>query len=111
MIDSVLCSLLCCCSSIFLFYLHLGDEHLMYIRGRKLCAMDAFWQVMGYQTHPASTPSVRLVKAKMPSCLGELQNDGKLSDLLVYFDRRDSESEVVFTKFYDEWDYNYEAPK
>ena len=53
----------------------------------------------------------RLVKAKMPSYLEELQYDGKLNDLLVYFDRRDSESEVVFTKFFDEWDYNYEAPK
>ena len=96
---------------VLLFFYFSFLHALMYIRGRKLCAMDAFWQVMGYQTYPASTPSVRLVKAKMPSYLEELQNDGKLNDLLVYFDRRDSESEVVFTKFFDEWDYNYEAPK
>jgi len=73
--------------------------------------MDAFWQVMGYHTYPASTPSVRLVKAKMPWYLEELEVKGQLCDLAVYFDRRDSESEVVFTKFFDEWDYSFDAPK
>jgi hypothetical protein len=88
-----------------------GDEHLLYIRGRKLSAMDAMWQVMGFHTYPASTPSVRLVKAKMPIYLIELDEEGKLCDLLVYFSRRDSEREVVFTKWFDEWEYSFKPPK
>jgi hypothetical protein len=73
--------------------------------------MDAFWQVLGYHTYPASTPSVRLVKAKMPFFLDILESDGHLCDLLVYFDRRESESEILFTKWFDEWDYNFNPPK
>jgi len=73
--------------------------------------MDAFWQAMGFQTYPASTPSVRLVKAKMPWYLEKLEADRQLCDLLVYFARRNSESEMVFTKFFDEWDYNYDPPQ
>ena len=72
----------------------------------------ALWtKTLGYHTYPASTPSVRLVKAKMPWYLEELEVKGQLCDLIVYFDRRDSESDVVFTKLFDEWDYNFDAPK
>ncbi len=62
--------------------------------------MDAFWQIMGFHTYPASTPSVRLVKAKMPFYLADLKNNGELRDLLVYFLRRDSEKNFVFTRWF-----------
>lgn len=98
-------------SFLLFLFIRIADEHLLYIRGRKLCAMDAFWQTMGYHTYPMSTPSVQLVKAKMPWYLAKVEADNQLCDLMVYFDRRDSESEMVFTKFFEEWDYKYNAPK
>ncbi len=73
--------------------------------------MDAFWQIMGYHTYPASNPSVRLVKAKMPFYLAEMEKIHQLCDLLVYFSRRDTEHQIVYTKWYDEWDYSFNPPK
>ena len=88
-----------------------SDEILKFIRGRKLCAMDAFWQILGFHTYPASFPSVRLVKCKMPVFVEKIKSDGQLCDLFVYFARRLSEGWAVFTRFFDIWEYSTKPPK
>ena len=42
------------------------DEILLYIRGRYLCSMDAMWRILKYQTYPSPSPTVNIVKAKLP---------------------------------------------
>ena len=63
------------------------DEISLYLRGRFLCAMDAMWCVLGYQTYPAPYPPVHPIKTKMPSVVRELLLENKSCDMLVYFNR------------------------
>jgi hypothetical protein len=60
------------------------DEIRLYIRGRFLCSMDAVWRTLGYQTYPATEPSVFTVKCKLPEQVKLLRVDGKCCDMLVY---------------------------
>ena len=63
------------------------DEVTLYLRGRFLCAMDAMWRTLGYQTYPASFPAVQTITVKMPEMVQYLLNDRKTCDMLVYFNR------------------------
>lgn len=63
------------------------DEIKIYLRGRFLCAMDAMWRTLGYQTYPRSSPSVQTIKVKMQGMVQSLLHDGKSCDMLVYFNR------------------------
>ncbi len=64
------------------------DEINLYIRGRYLCSMDSMWRCLGYRTYPSPTPTVYLVKAKMPAVVHNLQVKDRLScNLLQYFHR------------------------
>ena len=63
------------------------DEVTLYLRGRFLCAMDAMWRTLGYQTYPASVPAVQTITVKMPEMVQHLLRDRKSSDMLVYFNR------------------------
>ena len=63
------------------------DEVTLYLRGRFLCAMDAMWRTLGYQTYPASFPAVQTITVKMPETVQYLLNDRKSCDMLVYFNR------------------------
>jgi hypothetical protein len=48
------------------------DEISLYFRGRFLCAMDAMWRTLGYQTYPAPEPNVQTVKVKMPNVVRQI---------------------------------------
>jgi hypothetical protein len=37
-----------------------NDERSFYIKGRKLCANDAMWRILGFQTYPACNPPVKV---------------------------------------------------
>jgi hypothetical protein len=58
------------------------DEVQQYLMGRFLCAMDATWQILGYQTYPAPTPAVRTIKVKTEAAVKSLLND---RNQVVYF--------------------------
>jgi hypothetical protein len=90
-----------------------GDEITLYIRGRMLCSMECTWRVLGFQTYPASFPSVRLIKAKLPSVVTALQHSEKVCDMHVYLSRPHNLEfrELKFTEFFHDWDYGYSYPQ
>jgi hypothetical protein len=84
-----------------------SDEIKIFLRGRMLTSMDAMWRVFGYQTYPAPFPSVRLIKAKLPTEVNEWMLRGKLTDIYVYFHRPLSLSTLKICEFYTYYDYKY----
>ena len=87
-----------------------NDEITLYVRARMLCAFDAMWRVLGYQTYPATEPSVSLIKAKLASQVVLLANDHKLCDLAVYFSRADTLNDMKYTTFFSKYEYDSKYP-
>lgn len=83
------------------------DEINIYLRGRMLTSMDAMWRVFGYQTYPAPYPAVRLIKAKLPIEVTAWCNEGKLTDIYVYFQRPQSLASLTVCEFYTYYDYKH----
>jgi hypothetical protein len=74
--------------------------------------MDACWRILGYQTYPASNPTVLTIKVKSEEDVIQLRSDGKLCDLAVYFNRP-TEPQFRFlkyTEFFKLWEYSYRIP-
>ena len=91
--------------------LHKEDEINHYLRGRLLCSMDAMWRCFGYQTYPATSPSITLIKPKLPNHVNEICKEGKLCDLEVYFRRPECLENLIYTDFFEMYDYGYSYPK
>jgi hypothetical protein len=84
-----------------------NDEINIFLRGRMLTSMDAMWRVFGFQTYPAPFPSVRLIKAKHPTEVVSWCNEGKLTDIYVYFQRPASLQNLKICEFFTLYDYKY----
>jgi hypothetical protein len=91
--------------------LHKNDEINRYLRGRLICGMDAMWRCYGFQTYPASSPSVTLIKVKLPDHVKSISLDGKMCDLEIYFRRPYCLKDLKYTEFFDLYDYGYNYPK
>ena len=91
--------------------LHEKDEINHYIRGRFICSMDAMWRSFGYQTYPASSPSITLIKVKLPDHVMAITGEGKMCDLEIYFRRPLCFKDLKYTEFFDQYDYSYTYPK
>jgi len=91
--------------------LHDKDEINHYLRGRLICSMDAMWRCFGYQTYPATHPSITLIKVKLPDHLNAITVDGKMCDLEIYFRRPYCLKDLKYTEFFDLYDYGYNYPK
>ena len=77
-----------------------NDEITLYLRGRFLCAMDAMWRTLGYQTYPASNPSVQTISVKMPEMVQFLLHDKKSCDMLIYFNRPTQLRHLKYTELF-----------
>jgi ATP-dependent DNA helicase PIF1 len=88
------------------------DEISLYLRGRLLSSMEAMWRVFQFQTYPASTPSVTLIKVKLPQHVTQLMEDQKICDLAVYLARPQIESfqHLKYQEFFKYWTYSYKLP-
>ena len=78
-----------------------------------LCSMDACWRLLGYQTYPSSTPTVLTIKVISEKDVIDLQSEGKLCDLIVYFGRPIENVQfdnLKYTEFYKIWDYSLTVP-
>jgi len=73
--------------------------------------MDGMWRALGYETYPASSPSVTVVKVKTPEEINSHLNDKNLCDLYVYFKRHLHHKNLKFTEFYTLMDTSYTKPK
>ena len=88
-----------------------NDEITMFLRGRMLCSMEAFWRIMNYPTYPASTPPVCTIKMKTLEQLQALKEDKKICDIDIYFARSDVLQDMKYTEFFKLFDYSYTEPK
>jgi hypothetical protein len=90
------------------------DEIKLMQRGRMLCSMQAWWLIWGYQNYPATKPSAKLIKVKLPAMVWDLAHDRKLCDLAMYFARpTDAEElrELTYVAFFNRFDYGRTLPK
>jgi hypothetical protein len=89
-----------------------ADEIKLLQRGRMLCAMQAWWTIWGYQNYPATSPSARLIKAKLPAMVRDLAYDKKVCDLAIYFGRPkvDEMRDLKYTEFFSKYDYAMKLP-
>ena len=86
------------------------NETQAFIFGRVTCAMSAFWSFMGFQTYPATEPTVRLLDVKTPAQIQFLQKKGNLCDLEVYFMRPAELHPLLYAEMLSEWTYDRSRP-
>ena len=81
------------------------DEIALYLRGRKLCSMDAMWRAYQFQTYPAPYPRVQAIKTRLPSFVESFRADGKLVPVDAYFARPNTPDfvDLKFTDFYQKY--------
>ena len=72
-----------------------------------LTSMDAVWRVFRYQTYPSPYPSVTLIKPKLPAEVNIWYNEGKLTDIYVYFKRPYCLRNLKICEFFTLYDYKY----
>ena len=72
-----------------------------------LTSMDAVWRVFRYQTYPSPYPSVTLIKPKLPGEVNSWYNEGKLTDIYVYFKRPNCLKSLKICEFFTLYDYKY----
>ena len=63
------------------------NEILLYLYGRKICAHDAVWRLLGFHTYPRSFPGVKPIKPRNESFIYSNRKNGKTCDLDMYFNR------------------------
>ena len=83
--------------------LHKNDEIGRYIRGRRLCSMDAMWRLLGFHTYPASDPPVVSIKVRSPGFLEDYKVKKLLCDLHVYFARPVELRPLLFEAMFTEY--------
>ena len=86
------------------------NEIKLYIRGRFMCSMDAVWRVLGYDTYPKSTPTVRIIKARIPEFINTYLLSNKLTDLHVYFCRPVAYEDLKYTDFFKTYTWAKKLP-
>jgi hypothetical protein len=86
------------------------DEIKLFIRGRMLCSMDCTWRLFGFQTYPASDPSVMEVDVKSPEQLQFVLSKNQNCHLQVYFERPSHLHALKYTEFYEQYTYRSTNP-
>jgi len=59
--------------------------------------MDCYWRVLGHETYPASSPSVRIIKVISEANSIQKIFNGKISNLNVYFSRPQELHDLKYT--------------
>ena len=65
------------------------------------------WNMIGYQTYPGTDPSVVFIKSKLPHVVGMWEDEGKLCDMTIYFNRPDNDTfrNLKYAEFFSSWAY------
>ena len=79
--------------------LHPKDEIGKFNKGRRICAADAMWRLLRFQTYPAPYPAIKIIKSRMPEFVESFTKKGKLTDLFVYFNRPNELDNLTYTDF------------
>jgi hypothetical protein len=78
---------------------HPDDEIRFYILARKICSSDAAWRMFGFQTYPAPSPSVTVVKVRLEATVKHFRNLNKVTAIDVYLRRPIELHSYKFTEF------------
>jgi len=77
------------------------DELLLFVRGRKTCAMEVTWLNLGFQVYPKTIPSVVTIKVIDKQTMEKDQEEGRSNKLLQYFSRdKDVLQDLKYTDFH-----------
>ena len=87
------------------------NEISLYLRGRVLCSMDAFWRILGFHTYPRPNPSVKAIKVRLPDQLRFFASMLKNSELLIYFSRPPPLYDLKYTQFFNTYRVDKKLPK
>jgi PIF1-like helicase len=87
------------------------DEIKLFLRARYLSAMEAMWQVLGYQTYPASEPPVITVKAKLEHQVEHCRKHNQVTDMLIYFCRPNALAEYKYQDLFRDYTWSRRLPK
>ena len=79
------------------------DEILLYVRGRYLCSMDAMWRTLRYHTYPSPTPTVYIIKVKLPEVTNYFSSRNELTDIQAYFQRPAQLHPLLYTEFHNRY--------
>jgi hypothetical protein len=88
------------------------DETEVYLKGRLLCAHDCTNRALGYETYPATQPSVATITVKTQSQVAFHTSKKTMCDMYVYMESRhiDSLQNMTFEQFFTEYYATYETP-
>ena len=87
-----------------------NNEIKLYIRGRYLCSMDCFWRILGHETYPAPSPSVRIIKVVSEQNAAQSMSKGNASDIVVYFKRPVALQNLKYTELFNRYIWSYTKP-
>ena len=90
---------------------HEDNEISLYLKGRVLCSMDAFWRILGFHSYPRPNPSVKSVKVRMPQQLQFIYSQLKNCQLLLYFARPPPLFHLKYTDFFNTYRVDSKLPK
>jgi hypothetical protein len=93
------------------------DEIGHYFRGRRLCAMDAVWRLLGFQTYPSSVPAVLAIKVRTEEFVELYAKDfKKYTDIEIYMKRQynadlwELSKNLTYKEFFSQFVYGYSPP-
>ena len=87
-----------------------SDEINLYLRGRYLFSMDCYWRILGHETYPAPSPSVQVIKIVSEQRIAKSLLDGKVPDIVIYFNRPQFLSTLKCTEFFNLYLWSYQEP-
>lgn len=87
------------------------NEVTIYIRGRYLCANEAIWRMLGYQSYPSPSPPVITVKVTTESELKLTVNEGNTSHMEMYLRRPKKDENESFSEFWAKYLYDTKLTK
>ena len=87
-----------------------NNEIKLYIRGRYLCAMDCYWRILGHETYPAPTPSVRIIKIVSEQNSAQSLSKGNTPDIIIYFIRPSELQNLKYTELFNKYTWSYNRP-
>jgi hypothetical protein len=88
------------------------DEIDLYVKGRLLCAHDCTNRALGYETYPATQPSVATITVKTKSQVDYYTSKKTMCDMYVYIESRHIQSlqHMTFEQLFTEYYATYETP-
>jgi len=87
------------------------NEIEAYLQGRYMCAMDAMWRTLGYQTYPASIPAVNLVKIIMEDTAEIMLRKNNCPDIVVYLNRPFPLRGLLYNEMFNVYSWSYKLLK